>query len=238
MRITTYNIHKCRGLDGRVRPGRIVNVLKEVDADVIALQEVLNIEGSKKEHNQAAFIAQELGLSPSIGKSRILRGGVYGNATMSRLKMIGSHQYDLSVPLREPRGCLRVDLKTEEGRLIHVFNVHMGTGFKERRKQVNKLATKDILMNPQLKGSRIVLGDFNEWTRGLTTRLLAEHFQSVQVDKDLPFLRTYPGFFPFLHLDHIYFEKELELKSLRIHRSRTALIASDHLPIVAEFSLN
>lgn len=237
LRFVTYNIHKCRGLDARVRPGRIANVLKEVNADVIALQEVVNIEGARREKHQAEFLSKELELFFSIGKNKSLNGGAYGNVTLSRFPILRSRHYDISVPRREPRGCLRVDIATEKKQLLHIFNVHLGTGLLERRKQAARLVDDGILLNRELSGIRIVLGDFNEWTRGTTTRLLAANFQSVRIEKDLPFLKTYPGFFPFLHLDHIYFQKELHLDSLRIHKSRTALLASDHLPIIADFSI-
>ncbi|HKS40871.1 MAG TPA: hypothetical protein VJX74_09700, partial [Blastocatellia bacterium] len=81
----------------------------------------------------------------------------------------------------------------------------------------------------------IMLGDFNEWTRGLATRLLASHLVSADVRVHLPRAKTYPGVLPFLHLDHIYFEDSLDQEGMVLHRSRVALIASDHLPLVADF---
>jgi endonuclease/exonuclease/phosphatase family metal-dependent hydrolase len=81
----------------------------------------------------------------------------------------------------------------------------------------------------------VVLGDFNEWTVGLASRLLASHFRAVDVRTHLRRAWTYPGVLPFLHLDHIYYDEGLELKALALHRTRTALVASDHLPLVADF---
>ena len=80
-----------------------------------------------------------------------------------------------------------------------------------------------------------MLGDFNEWTQGLASRLLAEHFKSADIRQHLRRARTYPGLLPLLHLDHICYDPKLELKSLALHGSRDALIASDHLPLVADF---
>jgi hypothetical protein len=87
-------------------------------------------------------------------------------------------------------------------------------------------------------GVRVVLGDFNELTHGLASRLLSTHFQSVDIESHLRRSRTYPGLLPFLHLDHIYFDGRLTLERLVLHRSRTALIASDHLPLVADFRVD
>jgi endonuclease/exonuclease/phosphatase family metal-dependent hydrolase len=236
MRIVTYNVHKCRGLDRRVRPARIASVLREVDADIIALQEVLSVGGAAREMDQARFIAEELGYDYCIGENRRLAGGAYGNVILSRLPWRHVHNYDITWRGRERRGCLRVDIEMSgAGQLLHLFNVHLGTAYIERRHQARQLVGDKILGNAELTGARIVLGDFNEWTKGLATRLLTEHLQSVDVRTHLRSPRTYPGALPLVHLDHIYFDPALELEQLTLHKSLTALVASDHLPLVADF---
>lgn len=236
LRVVTYNIHKCRGLDRRVRPARIVETLREIDADIIALQEVLSVRGAAREKDQARFISEGMEMSCAVGGTRIHNGGIYGNVVLSRLPLLESKNYDISVRGREQRGCMRADISAE-GSLLHVFNVHLGTAFLERRHQARKLVNSAILNNEELSGARIMLGDFNEWTRGLTTRLLATHLTSADLRAHLPRSKTYPGVLPFLHLDHIYFDRSLELDRLTLHKSRTALVASDHLPLVAEFTI-
>lgn len=236
VRIATYNIHKCRGLDRRVKPARIVKVLRELDADIVALQEVVS---SRRQHeqDQARFIAEELGYHYWLGGNRRLYGGAYGNLLLSRFPLRAIHNHDITVGRRERRGCVRGDIDLE-GTTLHLFNVHLGTSFFERRQQIRKLIGSGILHSSELEGVRIVLGDFNEWTRGLASRLLSAHFQSVDLRAHLGRSRTYPGLFPFLHLDHIYFDAGLKLERLMLYRSRTALIASDHLPLVANFRLD
>lgn len=237
LRIVTYNAHKCRGLDRRVRPERISGVLRELDADVVALQEVLSVEGSERQRDQARFIAEELGMEYRIGENRRLHGGAYGNVILSRLPIRAAHNYDITWRGRERRGCLRADVNVGENALLHVFNIHLGTAFIERRHQGRQLVGPEILNNAALVGARLVVGDFNEWTRGLASRLLASHFESADIRHHLRRARTYPGVLPLLHLDHIYYDRALELKSLSLHRSRTALVASDHLPLFADFRL-
>jgi endonuclease/exonuclease/phosphatase family metal-dependent hydrolase len=237
IRVVTYNIHKCRGLDLRVRPQRIVEVLREVNADIVALQEVLSVEGRKREDNQARFVAHELGLEYRAGETRRLRGGSYGNVILTRMPVLASQHYDVSIAGRERRGCLRADIEVDEQTVLHVYNVHLGTAFIERPHQVRKLLNAEILERGDVTGPRVLLGDFNEWTRGVTSRLLAKHFDSADIRHHLQRSRTYPGVLPFLHLDHIYFDAQLELIGASLHNSRTARIASDHLPIVAEFSI-
>jgi endonuclease/exonuclease/phosphatase family metal-dependent hydrolase len=234
IRVVTYNVHKCRGLDRKVRPDRILKVLQDIDADVVALQEVLSIPKLSREDNQVRYLAEELDLHFCVGENRKLKGGAYGNVILSRLPIVQNQNYDISVRWREQRGCLRADLAWGDS-LLHVFNVHFGTDFLERRFQVRKLINTKILHNEELQGLRLVMGDFNEWTRGLTSQMLSSNLNSVDLKKYLKRSRTYPGVLPILHLDHIYFDEGMILKNLKLYKSRTAMIASDHLPLIAEF---
>ncbi len=234
LHVVTYNIHKARGLDGRTRPDRIANVLKKLNADVIALQEVVSMADKNPEENQAEYIAHELGMSYCCGENRKHKGGSYGNVILSRLPIVNYKNHDLSVHGRERRGVLRADLEFEQS-LLHVFNVHLGTAFLERRSQARRLLTSTILLDEQLIGTRLLLGDFNEWTRGLVSKMLSERMAAVDVKKHLKRSKTYPGILPFLHLDHIYHDPPLKVKNLKVERSRETLIASDHLPLSAEF---
>lgn len=237
LRVLTYNIHKGRGLDRRVQVGRIVEVLREIDADIIALQEVLSIEGKKPKDHQARFIAREMGFHYRIGENRRLQGGAYGNVTLSRFPFIHTHNHDITQPGREERGCLRTDIQIAPNRVLHVYNLHLGTSYRERYHQARKLFDSGILKPASRAGPRIVLGDFNEWMSGLTSRLMKDHFNSIPVRPLLGRSRTYPGVFPLVHLDHIYFDGPLDVVKVVVHRSRGALIASDHLPIVVDFKV-
>jgi endonuclease/exonuclease/phosphatase family metal-dependent hydrolase len=221
-----------------VRPARIASVLRETDADVIAMQEVVSVEdGARREAHQARFIADELGYDFCVGENRRHQGGAYGNVLLTRLPIERHCNYDITWRWQEPRGCLRADIRLGESVTIHIFNAHLGTAFVERRHQGRKLVSQDILKLPELSGPRVVVGDFNEWTRGLASRLLSEELVSVDLKQHLRRRRTYPGPLPFFHLDHIYHDPALELERLTLHRSLTALVASDHLPLVADFRL-
>ena len=235
-RIATYNIHKCRGLDRRVRPQRIVDVLKETAADVIALQEVVGMDAPERERNQVRAIADERGYHLCIGENRRLHGGAYGNAVLSRLPILAEHNHDITWRKSERRGCLEVVIGLSKANKLRIFNVHLGTGFFERRFQAKKLL--DVVTEHSVgSGPRLVLGDFNEWPRGLASHLLHRHFQTAEPPTRLGGVRSYPGVLPLAHVDHIYFDLPLSLVDVTIHRSRVALIASDHLPLVAKFRL-
>jgi endonuclease/exonuclease/phosphatase family metal-dependent hydrolase len=212
--------------------------LQQLDADVVAIQEIVDAETGRPEYNQARLIAGQLPqYAWCFGENRRLPSGRYGNMTLSRLPMGICHNYDVTWRKRERRGCLRTDISLAENVTLHIFNVHHGTGFVERRHQAHRLLSDEVLKQNDLAGPRIVLGDFNEWTRGLATRLMGSEFEAVEPRAFLRYSRTYPGVFPLLHLDHFYFDKQLTLRGFRLVRSRTALIASDHLPLVADFAL-
>ena len=238
IRIATYNIHKCRGLDRRTDPERIADVIKELDADAVAIQEVLDVKDGRPEFDQARRIKLQLqGYASCFGENRILHGGSYGNMTLSRFPVQLCQNYDVTWRKRERRGCLRTDLQISDSAALHIFNVHLGTGFIERRHQVRRLLSADVLNQTAFRGPRIVVGDFNEWTRGLASRLMGEVFEAIDPRAFARYPRSYPGFLPLLHLDHFYYDRHLSLKSFRIHRGRRALVASDHLPMVAEFEI-
>jgi endonuclease/exonuclease/phosphatase family metal-dependent hydrolase len=237
LRVATYNVHRCRGMDSRVRPDRIVAVLREIAPDIAALQEVVSAEDGAEDAHQARYIAEQLGLNWTLGENRKLEGAAYGNVVLSRFPLNVVTNHDLSVGRRERRGALHTDVRLAEDDLLHVFNIHLGTAFLERRHQGRRLSDRNggILHNDELKGAKIVLGDFNEWTSGLATQLLGSHLKSVDIKKYLGRSKTYPAFLPFMHLDHIYYDGPLELQGLTLHRSRTALMASDHMPLFADF---
>jgi endonuclease/exonuclease/phosphatase family metal-dependent hydrolase len=228
-RIATYNVHKCKGVDLRTSPHRIAEVLGGMSADIVAVQEIL--------HSQAACISAELALPVTFGVARHHGGEPYGNAIFSRLPVVSSEMHDLTVRRREPRQCLRVSFRLTHSQPIHLFAVHLGTSFFERRHQARRLISSEILHRADLERARILTGDFNEWTRGLTTQLASESLQSVDIASHLNRKTTYPGLFPFLHLDHIYYDPVFHLRDLHLERTRLALLASDHLPLVADFEI-
>lgn len=233
MRIATYNIHRCRGMDRRTVPSRIVDVLRELNADVVALQEVIGAGPAGE--GQAEEIGAALGMGWVMASVRHLRNHLFGNVVLSRFPILHQSQYDLSWRTCEARGCQRADLDLSSGHMLHVYNVHLGTAVLERRYQAGRLAS--FVHDHRVTGPKIILGDFNEWMKGLATSTLNSLFESIDIYAHLKRRRTYPGFFPLLHLDHIYYEGHVEVQSVELHRSRKALMASDHLPLAANLRI-
>ena len=233
VRIATYNIHRCRGIDRRTSPTRIADVLRDIDADVIALQEVIGAGPAGA--GQAEEIGAALGMGWVMTTVRQLRRHLFGNVILSRFPITHHSHYELSWRTCEARACQRADLDLGQGRSLHVYNVHLGTAVLERRYQAPRLAS--YVHDHRVQGPKVILGDFNEWMRGLATRTLASLFQSVDIKTHLQRRRTYPGIFPVLHLDHIYYEGDVDVRSVELPRTRKALIASDHLPLVANLRI-
>ena len=229
LRVATYNIHRCRGLDGRTNPARVAEVIRNIDADVVALQEVIGASQTSPGH--AEELGAMLGMGWVMAPARHLRGALFGNVVMSRLPIRQHSQYDLSWRTCEPRCCQRVDIEIGDDTL-HLYNVHLGTALLERRYQAGRLSA--ILHDRRVGVPKVVLGDFNEWMRGMATEMLTERLKSIDLRAHLQRRRTYPGVFPVLHLDHIYYEGNVEVVKLELPRTRRSLMASDHLPLIAE----
>jgi endonuclease/exonuclease/phosphatase family metal-dependent hydrolase len=229
VRIVTYNVHRCRGLDRRTRPERIADVLAAVDADVVALQEVIGAGASGSGH--AEILGACLGMGWVMSAARELRRHQFGNVVLSRHPIREHAQHDLSWKSCEPRCCQRVGIDLGAG-VLNVFNVHLGTALLERRYQAARLAT--WVHDRRVAAPKLVLGDFNEWSRGIAEDVLAHRLNSIDLYPHLKRRRTYPGIFPFLHLDHIYFDGNVEVRRITMPRTRLAMIASDHLPLVAD----
>ena len=232
LRVATYNVHRCRGIDGRTRPDRIAAVLSSIDADVIALQEVVGVGPRGGGH--AEELGALLGMGWVIAPARQLRGHQFGNVVLSRFPITHHLEHDLSWKTCEPRRLQRVDVAVD-GATLHIYNVHLGTAILERRHQAQRLAT--IVTDRHVGGPKLVLGDFNEWMRGLATTLLSDRLNSVDLRNYLRRRRTYPGLFPILHLDHIYYAGRLEVLAVELPRTRLSLVASDHLPLVADIRI-
>jgi len=232
LRVATYNIHRSRGLDGRTSPERIADVIRSIEPDVVAMQEVIGAGPSSAGH--AEQLGAFLGMGWVMAPARHLRGCLFGNVVLSRFPILHHAQYDLSWKTCEPRCCQRVDIAIDDDTL-HLYNVHLGTAFLERRHQASRLSA--IVHDRRVPQPKIVLGDFNEWMKGLATQMLSERLQSIDLRQHLRRRRTYPGVFPVLHLDHIYYDGQVEVVKLELPRTRLSMMASDHLPLLAELKV-
>lgn len=220
MRVATYNIHDCIGTDKRFDPARVARVLTELDAELIALQEVtLDLAGELTGHFETAT-----GLH-AIDGTLFDRGvGRYGNLLLTRQPPNLTRLHDISSPGREQRGIIEAHLPVRNGTL-NVFATHLGLKSHERKGQIERIAAHITASAT----ATLLLGDFNIWG---WSRMLAQlrdaGFQQIPV-RSFP---TRPC--PLIPIDRILTRSPATLMRCWRHDSPTARLASDHFPIVAD----
>jgi len=229
--LASYNIHSGVGTDGRFDLERVAEVLGEIGADVVALQEVGDFRGKTGREDHPEFLASRLGMHLAFGPNVVREGRRYGNAILSRLPILRSRNYDLSVPSKEPRGALRCDLDLGLARTLHVFCVHLGLSPSERRVQEQRLLTADILREVVRSDPVVVCGDFNYLGNRPVPALVRQALEDVATLLGVH-PRTYHSRWPFMRLDRVYVDQEVQPLELVSHRTRASRLASDHLPLV------
>lgn len=219
--IMTYNIHGGVGCDGRFAPERIANVLHEINADIIALQEVPL--GGTRTPNVLNLLQEATDYVAAEGPACDKPERRYGNAVLSRYPILSMRTIDLSFGSREPRGALDADVDCH-GHLLRVVATHLGLRPAERRDQIRRLL--QVFDTEEMPV--VLLGDINEWfVWGRTLRSLVAHFQPV------PAPCTFPSRRPIFALDRIWIRPRHRLVHVEVHASPLARIASDHLPLLA-----
>ncbi len=224
LRVASYNIHRCMGADGVRSPERIADVIRELDADIVALQEVESRMGMDADAHQLNYLAQVTGFVAVAGPTVLRPDSHYGNALLTRLPVLAVRRLDLSVRGFEPRGALDVDLDAG-GEPLRIISTHLGLRHRERREQVARLLG---VLEQHTDRRLLLLGDINEWVPGSRTlgRLHARLGQS-------PAPRTYPARRPLFALDRVWASPREIIADLARHDTALARVASDHLPVTA-----
>jgi len=224
MRLATYNVRRCVGLDGRQDPDRILQVLEGLDADVIALQEI----DSESDHHADGTLeqfAEALQMRAIAGPA--LRRGTsgYGNGLLTRAEITRVRRHDLSVVGREPRGAIEAELKRAGASWV-VVATHLGLRHRERIRQARRLHEHLVKIR---SACLVAMGDFNEW---LPCGAIGRRFR--RAFGCLPAPATYPANRPLLALDRIWVEPAARLRAVTVVHTALTRVASDHLPLVAE----
>lgn len=230
VRLATYNIHSCVGVDRRYDPERVAAVLREIDADLACLQEVPIVGRGERRGDQARFLAEATGLQLISGSGVREHRRHFRNAILTRLPVLAASAIDLTITGCEPRSAIDADLAIGD-RVLRVIATHFGLSAAERRLQANRVLAALAAPLPADRhpaATVLVMGDLNEW-RGRKGG--AQAFERRLGPSFL--LRTFPSFMPVLALDRIYVDDRAVLEGLEVYSTSLARLASDHLPLVA-----
>jgi endonuclease/exonuclease/phosphatase family metal-dependent hydrolase len=238
LRLVSWNIHGGLGADGRRDLGRVAALLEDMKCDVAALQEVGDPHRGARDAevaDHASWLGRRLGWFVAYGPNLIVRGRPYGNAVLSRFPIARAHNYDLSVPNREPRGCLRADLSLPGGKSLHLFDLHLGLSGGERRRQATMLFSADLLRDTALAAPLVVCGDFNMWSPvpGPILRLLRSTLRDAAAVARSRHA-TWPSALPILRLDRAYVDAAVLVLGCGVVNDPRTRAASDHLPLWVE----
>lgn len=227
LRLASYNIHSWRGTDGRFAPERILCVIDSLNADMLALQEVVSPKKAGMPCSMAD-IARAHGYHVTFGQTMLREDSRYGNALLSKKEPVKVNRHDISFPDREPRGALEAFF--EHGDLsVKVVSTHLGLRRKERAFQIDALLS---LVTADDVDATVLMGDFNDWfglskVRKLLHRTFGAH----------PSPPTFPSFFPLFSLDKIHVLPGHRRTSLTAVKSPETRKASDHIPLVSTLDL-
>lgn len=226
--VASYNVHKCIGMDKKFDPARVVAVIRELDADVVALQEADERFGRKAGLLDLRSLKHDAGLTPVPLPANAKGHGWHGNVLLMREGAV-RHIRQLRLPGVEPRGALVVDLDLK-GFSLRIIAAHFGLLRHSRSLQAATLL--DIVLAE--KRPTILLGDLNEWRVGRRSSLKPLNPDFGPIHAAIP---SFPSRFPLLALDRILASPHRLISSIEVHDSPLARIASDHLPIKARVDL-
>lgn len=238
LRVATYNVHGCVGMDGRRSESRIADVIASFSADIVGLQELDENRARSAAVDQAGMIAKQLGWHHYFHPAMRQAEELYGDAILSRHPIVVRNAVELpgNPPwyCRETRGLTWAVAETPLGS-VHILNSHFGLSRRERILQAQLLTSAEWLGSLPADAPVIVLGDFNSVPWSAAYKIIAKQLRDVRRLLASSFsFRTYPTAFPALAVDHIFISAAFKPTGMHVHRDATARVASDHFPLVAD----
>jgi phospholipase D1/2 len=230
--IASYNIHGGVGGDGVRSLERVARVVRALDADIVALQEVGGPGPPGTAEDAAAQLARETGTLAVRGPTMRKGGGDYGNVVLTRLAPHTIKHVDLSWGSFEPRGAIDLGLVIQGAR-VRLIATHLGLFPGERRAQVERLVELVRTGAAGDEAATLLLGDINEWfALGRPLRWLHRCFEGKAYGG-----RTFPARWPLLSLDRIWVHPKRALVRHQVFRGPETRLASDHLPVRVEIEI-
>jgi endonuclease/exonuclease/phosphatase family metal-dependent hydrolase len=241
LRIMTYNVHNCVGMDGKHSPERIARVIARCGPDIVALQELDVGRARTGGTDQAQVIARFLEMDFHFHPAIHIEGERYGDAILTHLPMrlvkAGGLPGLTDKPKLEPRGALWVAVDVD-GTELQVLNTHLGLLPRERLVQTEALLGPDWLGHPDCRGPVLLCGDFNALPSSPVCRRLRARLNDAQIELESHRPRgTFFGRFPTARIDHVFVDTASEVVDIELPNSEMVRLASDHLPLVVDVRL-
>jgi len=248
LRVMTYNVHSCLGLDGKYSPRRVARIIARYQPDVVALQELDVTRRRSGGVDQAEQIARYLAMEYEFHPAIHMEEELYGDAILTRLPMRLVKKDILPGPpprsrvrfvptVDEPRGAVWIEVELN-GEKLQILNTHLGLDKAERLLQVDALLGPEWLKHPECRGPKILLGDFNALPTSAEYRRLSGRLHDTQLHapRHKP-LSTFPSRITQMRIDYIFVERHLRVKKIMVPRTELTRITSDHLPLIADIQL-
>jgi endonuclease/exonuclease/phosphatase family metal-dependent hydrolase len=241
LRIVSYNVHRCLGVDGSISPRRIADVIAPCEPDIVALQELDVGRARTGGIDQAHAIAEALGMQMHFHPALRVMEEQYGDAILtarpSRIVKAGPLPGLAGWLHMEPRGALWAAVHVQ-GAELQIINTHLGLRGPERLVQIHALLGPEWLGQAANRGPVIIAGDMNAVPRSRVYQRLAARLCDAQ--RAPPVRRpqqTFPARLPMLRIDHVFVSPSIEVLRASTLRGPIARFASDHLPLMVEFQI-
>ena len=241
MRLVTYNVHRCVGVDKRLDVERVAGVIAELEPDIVCLQELDVGRARTGGVDQARAIGDRLSMAVRFHPAMRIEAEEYGDAILTphpeRLVHVGALPTVRGVPGLEPRGALWVKIEIG-GVELNVLTTPLGLVPREQRLQAAALVGKEWLGHPDCTGPTLLAGDFNATSITRPYHTLARNHADCQRQLGLkPTLKTFPSGFPAIRIDHVFVSPEIKVTGVSAPFSPLSRMASDHLPLVVDFEI-
>ncbi|BCS54460.1 endonuclease [Geobacter sp. SVR] len=237
----TYNVHSGIGMDGKVSPLRIADVIDECNPDIVALQELDSGLHRTEMIDQAHLIALTLNMSYHFHSSIQVEGGGYGNAVLSRypLRLVkaGALPSEPLNPFFEPRGAVWAMVELN-GQALQIVSTHFGLNRQERKSQATSITGPEWLGHPECRPPVVFCGDLNSLPGSPPYRSITRHLHDAQrcLKGNRP-RGTWPVRLPLMRIDHLFISSDLRVLKVAVPRTPLTRIASDHYPLVVTLEL-
>ena len=240
LRLMTYNVHRCVGVDKDLNVERVAAVIADARPDIVALQELDVGRMRTRGVDQAHALAELLGMRSRFHPAMHVEEEQYGDAILTalpeRLVRAGSLPGYPRMRGLEPRGAIWVAVDVGGGVELQVINTHLGLVPREQRLQARALAGADWL--GACSGPTLLAGDFNVTSLTQPYRTLCGRLADAQRKAgQRPTIKTFPSGFPAIRIDHCFVSEAIIPTRVQTTFSPLARAASDHLPLVVDFEI-